>query len=201
MKKTPNPLGRSTDIRDHAGLITLLARRYYARVRGAKIPGVDFEDVRSALGVAFVYAARGYNTDAENTFTAFFGMCAQRHINKWLGKLCKEQYGDPLPGEDKVESNANFGPGLGMLSIEELGGDLCGSALDDSASPEDRLDAKQKLTSIINNKRLLTETRAYIAMLANPSLQTEHLLGRVSDNWVGVREEVKSVFGVDLGRQ
>jgi hypothetical protein len=189
----------STEFGEHTGFVHKLAVRYYARVRATKL-SLDYEDVFGELSLAFVKARNGFDPSKGYVFTTYFGMCAQNHINNWLGKLCEEQYGEPLPDDNTVSGLRQNSRGLGVVYAGSMDiaddGEFLDTLPSDDPSPLDRAIAKEALEKIINDPSLLPETRAYIVSIAMPGSVSDAVMRRVESRWPDVRAQVTKRWGV-----
>lgn len=193
---------KSTEFGEHRGFVFKLARKYLVRVHAARLP-MDMDDVIGELSVAFVNAGNGYKPESGYGFTTYFGMCAQNHMNKVLGKMSREQYGEDVPDEDCVQGERSNKFGLGLLSINDLQVEGGGDPLDylfpdDSMTVEDRMDAVSVVTGILSDNTLSPETRAYIGMLVNPSMVSEAAMQRIEARRHIVSSEIKERWGVSI---
>lgn len=190
---------KSTDFREHYGFVHKLARKYHTRVLTARLP-MDFDDVMGELSIAFVSASKGYKVDSGYAFTTYFGMCAQNHMNKVLGKMSNEQYGVPVPTAEEIDGKSVGG--LGLIAYSEIMPDADDPMdvmfADDGALPEDRVDATRALGAILSDGTLLPETRAYIGILTNPSMSNDAVLARIHARREEVREEIADRWGVSI---
>lgn len=201
------PRNRSIRFQDHEGLLRKLAKRYYARLLGAQIMGLDFDDVMGELSLAFVKAAKGYDPQSEFSFTAFLGRCCQNHFNKYAKRLMLEQFGEEAPVDLDNSGATRFG--LGYISADAMGFvDDTGSTLmslyefvesDTFATPEEACNAGMTLKAIINDPTLSVETRVYISILANPLMEvSEKVRERIRSGSLSIRKEIGARFGVQM---
>lgn len=84
----------STRFEDHKGLIYTLAMRCYARLLGARITAMEFEDVYSEMCVSYTKAARGFDPSRGIGFGAYLGRACYNDFNKIAEKLELEQFGE-----------------------------------------------------------------------------------------------------------
>ncbi len=196
------PRNRSTNFKDHKGLMVSKAKLYYGRVLKAQLTSVNFDDVFGELSIAFVQAVEGYDPDKGFTFTAFLGRCMQTHINKFIAKLMKEQFGVEQP--DEFEHVAMTG-GLGYVSVDDIAGadgesvgyDLfqCGTF----CNPEESVATRQDYNALLCDPTLLPETRAFIMLLVDPSPpQVERIKARIKAKSGLVRAQIERRWNVKL---
>lgn len=197
------PRNRSIKFEDHQALIHRDARRYHARIMGARIMGVDYDDVFGELCLAFVPAARGYDPESQWTFTAYLGICMRNHFNKLAKKWMLEQYG----AENPVEGVNTWG--VGYISIE----DVAATKNEDGVSfsfdlfvdevgqtPEQAYSTITEIESMLSDGTLSVETRVYVSMLLDPSMAlSENVKARLRSKTSSIRTELNNRYGVKLG--
>lgn len=194
------PRNRSIKFEDHQALIHRDARRYYNRILGARIMGIDYDDVFGELCLAFVPAARGYDPESQWTFTAYLGICMRNHFNKLAKKLMLEQYGT----ERQVEGVNTWG--VGYISVEDMrdedvsiGDGFDMFADENSLSPEQAYSNLSEIESVINDSTLSPETRVYVSLLLDPAMElSERVKKRLHKASSTIRSELDTRYGVKL---
>jgi hypothetical protein len=202
---------RSLDYRDHAGLMHRWALKFHARLQGAGL-GVEFDDVKGELALAFVKASRTYKPESGFSFTAYLSRSCQNNFNKVAEKLMLEQFG--CTRSDEIEKYSGK-TGLGCISVQaiEASGMLATGSSDggpaDSfyetlpddtfATPDEVQDAKMTLRDLVADQTLLPETRAYLAKLINPKVQlSPRVVKRIEKQAPQIRKQIRERWNIRI---
>lgn len=156
----------STDFKDHEKLLHKFTKGGFARLRGAGIDGIEYEDVYQEMCVSFVRAAKSYNPDAGITFTAYMGRAVINNFNKHADRLIREnesvghlKIGD-LVGDSPCDSE---GDGV----VEMMDRFMMGNIMSDISDQEETVLSRE--AGRINISRLSAASRKVIRDLISPS--------------------------------
>jgi DNA-directed RNA polymerase specialized sigma24 family protein len=78
--------------REHDRYMQRLAVAYYRRLRVMPM-GIEVEDIRAEINVAFVHAARAWSPEGGASFTTFLARGAWFHVQRWVNNQ-KRQLAD-----------------------------------------------------------------------------------------------------------
>lgn len=189
--------------KNYEPLMRKLAFKFAQRLEGARVMGVDVDDVMGHLSLTFVNAARSYKPESGFAFSTYLTTACVQNFNHLAARLIKEQYG--VERETDPENRTTTTRGLGYCSIEVMHSDdegvlnLYDMTEDETyAGPEDALQAKQVVRDLMSDDELSPHARIYLMSVINPGMElTADVRAGLRRNHTAIRRELTSRFGVD----